>query len=542
MSLRFHPLLPLAALGALVSLALALRPLHLRPVEEEEEEEPAPKRASAKEAPEEAAPPEPAPTPVASSGEHPNILFLISDDLRPSFGVYGGPIHAPNLDLLASVGTTFLRAYAQVALCSPSRSSLMTGRWPDETQVFNNRVSFRDALPDVVTLPEFFKQQGYHTVGLGKVYHGGFDDPASWSEPHWEPDISPGGRKGGGEDEDGEGGKDGPPYLMTQGPDNALFDGALADRAIVDLRRLAADREETGVPFFLAVGFKKPHLPFEAPQKYWDQYPLSEIQLADNPNPPRDVPPVALYDWRDLRAYDGVPKEGPVSDDLARTLIRGYYASASYMDAQLGRVVQQLDDLNLRQDTIIVAWGDHGWSLGEHGLWCKHTNFEDATRAPLILVVPGQKAPGQKTSALAEFVDVYPTLVAAAGFPLPEGLRGKSLLPLTDDAAATHKVAAFSQYRRQGHMGYSIRTERYRYTSWGAMGQELYDHKSDPGENINLANDPAHAEIVGMLLEQLKEANPGVAAMLKKPAREMKPTKVKGRKESGKKKKDATQQ
>ena len=438
----------------------------------------------------------------------PNVLFLVSDDLRPSFGAYGGPIQTPNLDRLAGQGTTFLRAYAQVALCSPSRTSLLTGMLPDATRVMDLKRHFRQALPDVVTLPEHFRLHGYQTLGLGKVYHGGLDDPPSWSAPSWEPDLPPYGPGGpryhqaAGEEEGGP--TRGPPGLATTGPDNSLYDGALADRAITELQRLAHDRATRGTPFFLAVGFRKPHLPFVAPQSYWDLYPPDQIQLAPNPDPPQGAPAVALTDWAELRNYQGIPQTGPVTDAQARELIRGYYASASYMDAQLGRVVDALDALHLRQDTIIVFWGDHGWSLGEHGLWCKHTNFEEATHAPLILVVPGQKAPGGRANALTEFVDVYPTLAQAAGLPVPAGLAGQSVLALTDDPSLPNKDAALSQYRHKGTMGASIRTDRYRYTSWGDEGAELYDHATDPGENVNLAQDPRYADLKRELGKQLQ--------------------------------------
>jgi arylsulfatase A-like enzyme len=276
---------------------------------------------------------------------------------------------------------------------------------------------------------------------------------------------------------------------------------------------------------FLAVGFARPHLPFVAPTKYWDLYKPSDIKLPANYNkPPENAVPVALHTWGELRSYNAIPKQGPVTDEQARHLIHGYYAATSYMDAQVGRVLDELDRLGLRQNTVVVLWGDHGWSLGEHGLWCKHTNFEDSARAPLLLSVPGQKAPGKKTRALAEFVDIYPTLCAAAGLPIPANLAGRSLLPLTANPNTIIKMAAISQYPRGNAqtgnvMGYSLRTDRYRYTEWGNRGVELYDHERDPEENVNIAGRPENKVLVERLSRQLHATIPGAARQTESAAR-----------------------
>jgi len=465
-----------------------------------------------------------------------NVLFIAVDDLRPEAGCYGNSvIHTPAIDGLAARGTTFTRAYCQQAVCSPSRTSLLTGRRPDTTRVYDLQTHFRIHLPDVVTLPQHFKQHGYHTQGLSKIYHGGLDDPPSWSVPHWRPNRPSYGkpetlaalaaeaqrlRERYGKPASSVLQRDpktgavlrrsrpryrvrGPAWEDPDVPDSALPDGQTADRAIELLRELKDRR------FFLAVGFLKPHLPFVAPKKYYDLYQRSELKLAPNPFPPKDVPELALTNWGELRNYQGIPKQGPLSDAMALDLIHGYYAATSYTDAQIGRVLDELDRLGLREKTVVVLWGDHGWQLGEHGLWCKHTNFEVACRAPLIFSKPGQKHPGAKCDALVEFVDIYPTLCELCGLPVPEGLEGISLAPLLEDPRRPWKKAAFSQYPRGRIMGYSMRTERYRYTEWvprdggEPVARELYDHQTDPAENVNLARRPEHAQLIEELSRQL---------------------------------------
>ncbi|MHC4672000.1 MAG: sulfatase [Planctomycetota bacterium] len=418
------------------------------------------------------------PTSAAAAKGKYNVLFIAVDDLRPHAGCYGTPIvKTPNIDALAQTGTLFKRAYCQQAVCSPSRTSLLTGRRPDTTKIYDLQTHFRLYIPDVVTLPQYFKQNGYHTQSLGtgltlKLARRG----KRALGPSWEdPDV----------------------------PDNALHDGKIAGRAIEVLSSIK-DK-----PFFLAVGFKKPHLPFVAPKKYFDLYPENIIRLADNPYPPKDVPPFALITWGELRTYSDIPKKGPLTDDKARELVRAYNAATSYTDAQIGRVINHLDNLGLRDKTVIVLWGDHGWQLGEHGLWCKHTNFEVATHSPLIFSAPDQLNKGAKTDALSEFVDIYPTLCELCSLPVPQGLEGISLVPVMNDPNRPWKKAAFSQYpRRSNLMGYSMKTDRYRYTEWTQASQqpagiELYDHKNDPQENVNLANRPENKKLVAKLSKML---------------------------------------
>jgi len=462
-----------------------------------------------------------------------NVLFIAVDDLRLELGCYGDQhIKSPNIDRLASEGLQFQRAYCQQAVCGPSRASLLTGMRPDTLKGSGMYVHFRKYVPDVVTLPQWFKKHGYYTKALGKIYHGGFDkvygrnvtDPPSWSEPTWRGHpryyFSPEGIETarnifvqkykteilGLNPDDWVnhliiGG------LATEAPDVAddvLYDGQLTEQAILKLRELK-DR-----PFFLALGFLKPHLPFIAPKKYWDLYDSETIDLATNLQAPKDFPKIAGTTWGELRNYSGMPRKGPVTPEQARRLRHGYYACVSYVDALIGRVLDELDRLQLADNTIVILWGDHGWKLGEYGMWSKHTNFELDTQVPLIVRVPGMTTSGRSTAALAELVDIYPSLAELAGLPLPDHLEGTSFAPLLDDPDRTWKTAAFSQFPRNDHMGRSIRTERYRFTQWAQTnnpnklgGIELYDHKSDPQENINIANRPENAELVKRLTGQL---------------------------------------
>ena len=473
---------------------------------------------------------------LADEGDY-NVLFIAVDDLRPQLGCYGvSKAKTPNMDALAARGTLFNHAYCQQALCTPSRSSLLTGRRPDTTKVYNLTTHFRKNIPDVVALPECFKQHGYFTQGVSKIYHPGVDDPQSWSAPHWDPKVpgyaDPENLKAVADEKarlKAEGTyqaakvlekdpKTGLPLQLQRAtrvkaapweaadvPDNKLPDGATADKAVECLQQLKDKR------FFLAVGFLKPHLPFAAPKKYFDMHASTKFTLADNPHAPKDCPEVATYQWGELREYKGMPKEGPVPDDKALELIKAYHACASYTDAQVGRVLNELDRLGLRDKTIIILFGDHGWQLGEHGHWCKHTNFEEATRAPLIISAPKQKNPGSKVDALVEFVDMYPTLCDLAGLPLPKGLEGTSLVPLMNDPKRSWKKAAFSQYPRPGGvMGHTMRTERYRYAEWAAPGKdplgiELYDYKTDPKGNVNIAGKQEHKDLQAKLAKMLKD-------------------------------------
>ena len=507
----------------------------------------------------------------------PNVLFIAVDDLRPELGCYGRDyIKSPNIDGLARSGMVFNRAYCQQAVCSPTRSSLMTGTRPDTTKVWDLVTHFRTALPDVVTLGQHFKNNGYFVQGMGKIYHGGYDDPATWSVPWQNPKASvyvlpenitlnqrniqgePDGESGdnsgaslsayslsktnaSGKDkpavatagqkpkkkakkavaanQGGETAGDvkasrhdtlGPAYECADVPDNTYTDGKVCDLAVKTLQDISKKPQ----PFFLAVGFIKPHLPFVSPKKYWDLYDPAKIELASNPFLPKDAPDYAILPGSEMRKYHGIP-EGHVPDDLARTLKHGYYAGVSFTDAQVGKVLAELDRLGLRKNTIVILWGDHGWKLGEHDAWCKHSNVENDVNAPLILSVPAMKNAGAHTDALVEYVDIYPTLSELAGLPLPGHLEGTSFKPLLDDPKRPWKTAAFSQYPRSqkgGLMGYTMRTDRYRFTVWvGRVDHskvdaiELYDHINDPQENTNLAAHAEQAATVEQLMTQWKK-------------------------------------
>ena len=486
---------------------------------------------------------------LAGAADRPNVLFIAVDDLRPELGAYGfNYIKSPNIDRIAKAGITFNRAYCQQAVCSPTRSSLMTGTRPDTTKVWDLETHFRTALPNVVTLGQHFKQHGYFVQGMGKIYHGGFDDPATWSVPWQTPkaatyalpaNVALHARQNAVTEPDGpaakKGGKKkkaptprnsrGPAFEGADVPDNTFQDGKVAELAVSTLRELRDKKE----PFFLAVGFIKPHLPFVSPKKYWDLYDPAKIQLAPNKFRPKDAPEYAVLPGGEMRAYHGIP-EGSIPDDLARQLKHGYYAAISYMDAQVGRLLDELDRLGLAKNTIVILWGDHGWKLGEHDAWCKHSNVENDTNVPLLLSVPGMKHAGTRSNGIVEFVDIYPTLSELVGLPLPSHLEGMSFKPLLENPQRSWKQAAFSQYPRPAGrsgigalMGYSMRTERYRFTVWVARNDhskvdaiELYDHQTDPQENRNIAQLPANAALVEKLMTQWrggwKGAMPRVAS------------------------------
>jgi iduronate 2-sulfatase len=435
-----------------------------------------------------------------------NVLFLAIDDLRPALGCYGDRIAiTPNIDRLANRSMVFRRAYCQQAVCSPSRSSLMTGRRPDTIRVWDLAAHFRQTLPDVVTLPQHFRNHGYHTRSIGKIYHGGgkpAKDPPSWSEqPLYDTTRDASTRYALPENLAGEGLK----RRATEAadvPDNAYIDGIVCDAAIEALGELKTRAK----PFFLAVGFRKPHLPFCAPRKYWDRYDRARIPLPVYREHPQNAPEMAVRSWKELEGYTDIPADGWLTTDKVRELRHGYYACVSYVDALVGRLLGELARLKLADNTAIVLWGDHGYHLGEQGLWTKANNYELSTRVPLILAIPNQTKPGSMTDALVEFVDLYPTLTEACGLPLPQGLEGTSLLPLLKEPDRAWKSAAFSQYprmrkgaRHNGHgdiMGYAVRTNRYRYVEWRewesqqVVARELYDHDSDPNETRNVANRP----------------------------------------------------
>ena len=418
--------------------------------------------------------------------DQPNVLFIAVDDLRTALGCYGDPlVQSPNIDRLANQSRLFQRAYCMQAVCGPSRTSLLTGRLPDNTRVWHNRNLFRDFQPDLVTLPQHFKNHGYHAISMGKVFSGNQLelDPPSWSEP--EILKQPGWRNYVRRDS-GESGK-GAAWEDADVPDDGYSDGKMTALAIEKLASLKASEK----PFFLAVGFFKPHLPFNAPKRYWDLYDPSIFDLSDDGKQVQDVSIHAHHSHRELGGYSNIPKNEKVDAETARQLRHGYYACVSYIDAQIGKLLDELDRLELADNTIVVLWGDHGFSLGEKARWCKGTNFERDTRVPLLIRTPQLQQPGESTQALVETVDLYPTLVSLAGLPLPEELDGRSLIPNLNDPQAAGRDAVLSQFVRPfkkslpEFMGYSLRTDTHRYTRWiswadrKTVAEELYDYGDD---------------------------------------------------------------
>lgn len=440
-----------------------------------------------------------------------NVVFIAVDDLRVELGCYGGEhVHSPNIDRLAAEGILFERAYCQQTVCNPSRASLLTGLRPDTLRVWDLPTHFRQNLPDAVTLPQHFKANGYHAQCVGKIFHNWRQDdwkgdPASWSVPSVLHYNSHGNDK---PQVDGEL----PPNLASgkggtecrDVPDNAYFDGRVADTAVETLRQL----KEADAPFFLAVGFWKPHTPFNAPKKYWDLYKRASVPVPERVAPPDDVPEIALTSSR---------YRGGANSETLREMHHGHLAAISYLDAQIGKVLVELERLGLRENTIVVFWSDHGLHLGEHGLTRKTTAFELDARVPLIIASPkhGSK---RRTSALVELLDLYPTLTELCGLDTPGALEGESLVPLLENPGQTIKLVALTQTPRPNYprgempkvMGYSIRTDRFRYTEWrdfatGAVkARELYDHRDDPGETHNVISREGHADNVARLATLLE--------------------------------------
>ena len=510
----------------------------------------------------------------------PNILFIAVDDLRPELGCYGSPIaQTPNMDKLAAQGLLFERAYCQQAICSPSRASLMTGARPETVGIIENYAYFRDINPDIITLPQHFKANGYETAYSGKIYHkrAFADHPKSWSREPAEIDIPKPSYPGAYALEEnqnifkqnqadikakyGEGATDhyalgrGPAFEKADVPDHAYIDGYNTEVAIATMKEMATKGEK---PFFLGLGFRLPHLDWNAPKKYWDRYDPSQIPMATHTQTPEDGAAMGLHASFELRVRHGIPKSGPIEGELARTCKHAYLASVSYVDALIGKMINELEEAGVRENTIIMLWSDHGWHLGDMGIWGKATNYEIATRVPLIIWTPDmpEKNRGKKSRALVELVDMYPTLCELAGIDLPDHLEGQSFAPLLENPDRAWKAAAFSQYpnpalrewaanpltqgmretyfgplieeveakiiNQQGEkwnremfennlMGYTMRTDNYRLVVWKNRNQpeaepidiELYDHQTDPNETINIAG--SRPELVEKLLVQFNK-------------------------------------
>ena len=456
----------------------------------------------------------------ATAADRPNVLLICVDDLKPLLGCYGDTtVKSPNIDRLAARGVRFERAYCNQAVCAPSRNALLTGLRPQSLGIYDLGTNFRKTAPDAVTLPQHFMAHDYRTEGLGKIFHvghGNHEDRASWSVPHWKTDVVryalPESRAPRGltreealfSNEPGQQAARlprGAAYESADVPDTAYPDGQLADEAI---RRLQSAARNPDQPFFIAVGFVKPHLPFCAPKKYWELYDRSSFELPERRTPPDGAPDFAPTNWGELRQYSQIPESGDLPEELQRTLIHGYHASVSYMDAQLGRVLDALDETGLSNNTIVVLWGDHGWHLGDHGMWCKHSNYEEAARIPLIVAAPSVTEGGAVSSGLVESVDIYPTLCNLAGLPVPDGLDGTSFDATLKDPSAKTKEAVIHVYPRRNMIGRAVRTARHRLVEWKRPGAdagsailELYDYEADPGETKNLAAE--QPEVVAQL-------------------------------------------
>jgi iduronate 2-sulfatase len=450
---------------------------------------------------------------LSSSRQNPNVLFIAVDDLRPELGCYGDEtVQSPNIDKLAKSGVLFNRAYCQQAVCSPSRTSLMTGRRPNTTKVWDLNTHFRTTIPDVVTLPQYFKNNGYHTQSIGKIYHdpASAQDALSWSVPEILAVTKKEGKYVLPANLQKKSAKAAASELADV-PDNAYVDGQVADQALEVLRKVK-DK-----PFFLAVGFRRPHLPFSAPKKYWDIYKRENITLPVQRVLPKNIPVYAAHNSEELRGYSDIGFNNLITDTKTRELLHGYYAAISYTDAQIGKILVELDRLNLTKNTIIVLWSDHGFHLGEKGLWAKSTNYEQDTRVPLIIVAP-EKKQGVKSNGLVELVDLYPTLADLGGLQIPDGLEGTSLVPLLTKPNQPWKSAVFSQFPRPWQykgapnlMGYTMRTDRYRYVEWRdfktdeVRAMELYDHEVDPAEINNIADVSSNITLVKELKQKLND-------------------------------------
>lgn len=440
----------------------------------------------------------------ASAFAKPNVLFLICDDLNCDLGSYGHPmVKSPNIDRLAERGVLFQNTHCQYPLCGPSRASFMSGLYPDQTLIRRNAIYLREHLPDVKTISQMFRDNGYFATRIGKIYHynvpkhigtSGHDDPYSWNLT-----VNPRGRDVDDEDlifslRPGSFGGT-MSWLAADGTDEEQTDGIAATEAVRLLRKHARQKD----PFYMAVGLFRPHTPYVAPKKYFDLYPLEKIKLPEVPADHLEGLPVAAR-----KSITRKKDQLHLSPHLARQAIQAYYASITFADAQVGRILDALEETGLAKNTIVLFTSDHGYHMGEHGHWQKTTLFENATRVPLIIAGPGVTSRGTTAATPAEMVDFYPTLAELAGVKPPAYIAGKSLVPALKDAKAQVRSSAFTQY----DAGYSIRTLRYRYSEWGEDGKggtELYDHQTDAGEYRNLAADPKHQQTVERLSRELRQ-------------------------------------
>ena len=451
---------------------------------------------------------------VAQSRDRPNILVVIVDDLRPKVAAYGDQIaHTPNIDQLADTGVLFENAFTAVPVCGASRAALFSGRRPTANRFLRFDSRLDSDLPDAVSLPGYFQEHGYHTLSNGKVFDATLDSADAWTEPPWNPDGDWHSDRGRNErrndlqraylnnlpDDNG------PAYERLDVADSAYPDGKVAEKTINDLRRL----RELGSPFLLVVGFRKPHLPFTAPEKYWSLYDPEDFTLPSTYyTTPDKAPSHPIHNSEELRDYAGIPPEGLLEESQALRLIHAYHAAVSYADAQVGKVLDGLTDLGLQDNTIVLLLGDHGWNLGEHTMWNKHTLFDIALRTPLIVRAPDRAS--SRVSSVVSFLDLFPTLTDLTGLPSPGGLDGVSLAPVLDDFHAVVRTAAISRW----YDGASVRTSRFRYTDWRdesgtVKARMLFDLDVDPDETRSVSEESGYQEVVAELSALITEDQSG---------------------------------
>lgn len=432
-----------------------------------------------------------------------NVLFFFIDDLKPELASFGhNYIHSPNIDELANEGVAFSNAYCQVPVSGATRASLLSGVRPSKERFVQYHTWLEKDCPQAIPMSEYFKQNGYETISYGKVFHNYMDCNDSWTEK-WSPSVKHWRDYQIKENMNKQlQTKHGPAYERADVPDNAYIDGRVAEKAVEKIKELASNKK----PFFMAVGFVKPHLPFNAPEKYWAMYDKKDIRLPENYRTmPENSPKKAWHGWHELRDYDGIPQKGNLTDEQALTLRHGYYACVSYTDAQIGKVMKALKDSGLDNNTIVVLIGDHGWSLGEHTLWCKHSTFKNCTNPPMIIRLPNAKAKGI-SKALVEYVDIYPTLCDYTGLRQLSQLHGKSLRPVLENPSIEFKDAVFSRYIDAE----SVKTKRYQYTEWYDKGGKivarmLYDHYLDERENVNVSEWEEYNDVVLELSSKLED-------------------------------------
>jgi iduronate 2-sulfatase len=467
---------------------------------------------------------------TASATDKLNVLFIAADDMRPQLGCYGDTtVKSPNLDALAKRGMLFNRSYVQQALCSPSRISLLSGRYPATTKIFEIGRPLRATMPDITTLPQHFKNNGYQTRSFGKIYHVGIDDDASWTVPAWHSKqprtsaatqaavakyVADAKAKGIEIPQKGKGNRNSaiPAFEAVDCNDEDLLDGDCASNAIVQLREYA---KHTDQPFFLAVGFANPHVPWIAPKKYFDLYDPAQLVLTKNEFLPTGAPRFAATSGTDFYWYKDVPQVtgDKLPEEYKRACLQGYFAAISYVDAQVGRLLATLDETGLAKNTVIVFWSDHGYYMGEHTWWgAKHNNYEGATRNCLIISQPSQKTAGKTTDSLAQSVDLAPTLTEICDLPPHAGFEGTSLAAILEDPSRDVNNAAYSWYPKSGYLGLAMRTDKWRYVEWTKPGEptmrEMYNMVHDPQNDVNVAGKPEHQQVMDSLSRRMREKFP----------------------------------